>query len=84
MRTSYHPQSERTIQIIEDMLRVCVLDFKGNCDDQLPLIEFLYNNSYHANIGMPPYKALHGRKCRSPICWKEVGERKVLGPELVQ
>ena len=66
------------------MLRTCVLDFKGNWDDHLPLIEFSYNNSYHASIGMPPYEALYGRKCRSPICWEEVGERKVLGPELVQ
>ena len=88
MSTAYHPQtdgqSERIIQTIEDMLRTCVLDFKGNWDDHLPLIEFSYNNSYHANIGMPPYEALYGRKCRSPICWEEVGERKVLGPEIVQ
>ena len=88
MSTAYHPQtdgqSERTIQTIEDMLRSCALDFKGNWDDHLPLVEFSYNNSYHASIGMPPYEALYGRKCRSPICWNEVGERRVLGPELVQ
>ncbi|KAL8104338.1 hypothetical protein AgCh_028521 [Apium graveolens] len=64
MSTVYHPQmdgqSERTIQTIEDMLRVCVLDFKGNWDEHLPLIEFSYNNSYHASIGMPPYEALYG------------------------
>ena len=88
MSTAYHPQtdgqSERTIQTIEDMLRVCALDFKGNWDDHLPLVEFSYNNSYHASIGMPPYEALYGRKCRSPICWEEVGEQKILGPELVQ
>ena len=88
MSTTYHPQtdgqSERTIQTIEDMLRSCALDFKGNWDDHLPLVEFSYNNSYHASIGMPPYEALYGRKCRSPICWNEVGERRVLGPELVQ
>ena len=88
MSTTYHPQtdgqSERTIQTIEDMLRSCALDFKGNLDDHLPLVEFSYNNSYHASIGIPPYEALYGRKCRSPICWNEVGERRVLGPELVQ
>ncbi|KAL8147994.1 hypothetical protein AgCh_005357 [Apium graveolens] len=88
MSTAYHPQtdgqSERTIQTIEDMLRVCVLDFKGNWDEHLPLIEFSYNNSYHASIGMPPYEALYGQKCRSPLYWNEVGEKKVLGPELVQ
>ena len=66
------------------MLRVCALDFKGNWDDHLPLVEFSYNKSYHTSIGMPPYEALYGRKCRSPVCWEEVGERKRLGPELVQ
>ena len=88
MSTAYHPQtdgqSERTIQTIEDMLRVCALDFEGSWDEHLPLVEFSYNNSYHASIGMPPYEALYGRKCRSPICWNEVGERKILGPELIQ
>ena len=66
------------------MLRVCAIDFKGSWDDHLPLVEFSYNNSYHASIGMPPYEALYGRKCRSPVYWEEVGERKMLGPELVQ
>lgn len=88
LSTAYHPQtdgqSERTIQTIEDMLRACVLDFRGNWDDHLPLVEFAYNNSYHASIGMAPYEALYGRKCRSPICWEEVGERKIYGPELVE
>ena len=88
MSTPYHPQTdgycERTIQTIEDMLMVCVLDFKGNWDDHLPLVEFSYNNCYHASIGMPPYEALYGQKCRSPICWEVVGEKKVLGPDLVQ
>ncbi|KAL8104528.1 hypothetical protein AgCh_028665 [Apium graveolens] len=88
MSTAYHPQtdgqSERTIQTIEDMLRVCVLDFEGSWDEHLPLVEFSYNNNYHASIGMPPYEALYGRRCRSPICWEEVGERKILGPELIQ
>ena len=88
MSTAYHPQtdgkSERTIQTIEDMLRVRALDFKGNWDDHLPLIESSYNNSYHASIGMPPYEALYGTKCRSPLYWEEVGERRILGPELVQ
>ena len=69
--TAFHPQtdgqSERTIQTLEDMLRSCVLDFKGNWDQKLPLIEFSYNNSYHASIGMAPFEALYGRKCRSPI-----------------
>jgi len=88
MSTAYHPQtdgqSERTIQTIEDMLRVCAIDFEGSWDEHLPLVEFSYNNSYHASIGMPPYEALYGRKCRSPVYWDEVGERKILGPELIQ
>ena len=88
LSTAYHPQtdgqSERTIQTLEDMLRACIMDFEGSWEDHLPLVEFAYNNSYHASIGMPPYEALYGRKCRSPMCWDEVGERKMLGPELVQ
>jgi hypothetical protein len=59
------------------------MDMKWNWDDHLPLIEFSYNNSYHSSIQMAPYEALYGRKCRSPICWEEVGERKLLGFELV-
>ncbi|KAL8101332.1 hypothetical protein AgCh_033276 [Apium graveolens] len=88
MSTAYQPQTdgqnERTIQTIEDMLRVCAIDFKGNWDEHLLLVEFSYSNSYQASIGMPPYEALYGRKCRSPTCWDEVGERKILGPELIQ
>ncbi|XP_060200298.1 uncharacterized protein LOC132628537, partial [Lycium barbarum] len=75
-------QAEHTIQTLEDMLRACVLDFKGNWDDHLPLIEFSYNNSYHASIGMTPFEALYGRRCRSPIGWFEVGEAELLGPDL--
>ena len=63
---------------------VCVLQFKGSWDTHLPLMEFAYNNNYHSSIGMAPYEALYGRRCRTPICWGEVGERKLIGPELVQ
>ena len=65
------------------MLRACVLDFQKSWNTYLPLIEFAYNNSYHSTIGMAPYEALYGRKCRSPIHWDEMGEKKFLGPELV-
>jgi hypothetical protein len=86
--TAYHPQtdgqSERTIQTLEDMLRACVLDEGGSWDKYLPLVEFAYNNSYHSSIGMAPYEALYGRKCRSPLCWCEVGEKSLVGPDLVQ
>ena len=88
MSTAYHPQtdgqSERTIQTIEDILRVCALDFEGSWDDHLPPVEFSYNNSFHSSIGMPTYEALYGRRFRSPVCWDEVGEHKILGPELVR
>jgi hypothetical protein len=86
--TAYHPQSdgqsERTIQTLEDMLRLCVLDFKGSWIRYLPLVEFAYNNSFQATIGMAPYEALYGRKCRSPLYWDEVGEQQLLGPEMIQ
>ena len=77
--TAFHPQtdgqSERTIQTLEDMLRACVLDFSGSWDTYLPLAEFSYNNSYHPSIDRPPFEMLYGRKCRTPICWGEVGQR---------
>ena len=60
-----------------------MIDFKGNRDDHLPLMEFAYNNSYHSSIGMAPFEALYGRRCRSPIGWFEVGEVSLIGPELV-
>lgn len=86
--TAFHPQtdgqSERVIQILEDMLRAATMDYPGSWDAKLPLVEFTYNNSYQKTIGMAPYEALYGRKCRSPLHWDEVGERIVLGPELVQ
>ena len=65
------------------MLRACALDFGGFWDDYLPLVEFAYNNNYQATIGMPPYEALYGRKCQSPLHWDDVGEKVLLGPELV-
>ncbi|WMV41096.1 hypothetical protein MTR67_034481 [Solanum verrucosum] len=65
------------------MLRACVIDFKGNWGDHLPLIEFAYNNSYHLSIHMALFEALYGRRCRSPIRWFEVGEVTLIGPKLV-
>ena len=88
MSTAYHPQtdgqSERTIQTLEDMLHACAIDFGNGWDVHLPLIEFSYNNSYHASIKAAPFEALYGRKCRSPICWDEVGEAQLIGPDLVR
>ena len=73
MSTAFHPQtdgqSERTIQVLEDMLRACVLDLKGSKEEHLPLVEFVYNNIYQGSIKMEPYEALYRSPCRSPICW---------------
>ena len=86
--TAFHPQtdgqSERVIQVLEDMLRGCVLDFPGNWDRYILLMEFAYNNSYQSSIGMAPYEALYGRRCRTPMCWTEMNEHKIIGPELVK
>ncbi|XP_019228487.1 PREDICTED: uncharacterized protein LOC109209634, partial [Nicotiana attenuata] len=88
LSTAFHPQtdgqSERTVQILEDMLRACVIDFGGQWDQFLPLVEFAYNNSYQSSIEMAPYEALYGRRCRSRIGWFEPGEAKLLGTYLVQ
>ena len=88
MSTSFHPQtdgqSERTIQVLEDMLRACVLDHKGSWEEHFPLVEFSYNNSYQASIQMAPYEAFYGRPCRSPLCWTEVGESSITGPDLIR
>ena len=88
MSTTFHPQTdgqfERTIQVLEDMLRACVLDHKGSWEEHLPLVEFSYNNSYQASIQMAPYEALYGRPCRSPLCWTEVGESSITSPDLIR
>lgn len=86
--TAYHPQtdgqSERTIQTLEDMLRACIIDFGGSWDKYLPLAEFSYNNSYHSSLGMPPFEMLYGRKCRTPVCWGEVGPRELANKEVLE
>nr|GFA92853.1 putative reverse transcriptase domain-containing protein [Tanacetum cinerariifolium] len=73
----------RTIQTLEDMLRACVLDFGKGWDRHLPLVEFLYNNSYHTSIKAAPFEALYGCKCRLPICWAEVRDSKLNGPKII-
>ena len=80
--TAFHPQidgqSEKVIQVLEDMIRGCVLDFSGSWDRYIPLMEFAYNNSYQSSIGMTPYEALYGRRCKTPICWIELDEHKII------
>ncbi|GJT36864.1 putative reverse transcriptase domain-containing protein [Tanacetum coccineum] len=87
MSTAYHPQtdaqSERTIQTLEDMLHACVVDFRNARDKNLPLVEFSYNNIYHTSIKAALFEAFYGHKCRSLVCWAEVGDVQLTGPEIV-
>ncbi|GJV04099.1 putative reverse transcriptase domain-containing protein [Tanacetum coccineum] len=80
----YRDPSERTIQTLEDMLHACAIDFGKGWVNHFPLVEFSYNNSYHASIKATPFEALYGRKCHSPVCWAEVREVQLTGPEIVQ
>ncbi|GJT34548.1 reverse transcriptase domain-containing protein [Tanacetum coccineum] len=84
---AYHPetdgQSKRTIQTLEDMLRACVIDFGKELERHLPLVEFSYNNSYHASIKTAPFEVLYDQKCRSPVCWVEVGDVQLTGPKII-
>jgi hypothetical protein len=86
--SAYHPQTsgqtERVNQILEDMLRACVLDFSPKWDECLPLAEFSYNNSYQESIKMAPFEALYGRRCRTPLNWSEPGERYFFRPDMVK
>ena len=77
-------QSERVIQVLEDMLRSCVIDYECSWDRHIPLVEFVYNNSFQSSIGMAPYEALYGRKCRTPLCWIELSAKKIIGPNSIQ
>ena len=85
--TAYHPQTdgqtEHMNRTLEDMLRACVVDYKDNWEDCLPLCEFAYNNSYHLSIKMAPFEALYGRRCKTPICWEEVVVWSFHGPSIV-
>ena len=70
--TTFHPQtdeqSKKVIQILEDMLRSFVIDYEGSWDRHIPLVEFVYNNSFQSSIGIAPYEALYGRKWRTLLC----------------
>ena len=61
-----------------------MLDFPGSWDRYIPLMEFAYNNSYQTSIGMAAYEALYDRKYRTPICWTDVNEHKVIAPDIVK
>jgi transposase InsO family protein len=85
--SAYHPQTdgqtERVNQILEDMLRACFIQYGKSWDQCLPLAEFSYNNSFQSSLQMAPFEALYGRRCRTPLSWSQVGERKIFGPALV-
>jgi hypothetical protein len=76
-------QTERTNQILEDMLRACALQDKLGWDKRLPYVEFSYNNSYQVSLKISPFEALYGRNCRTPLHWDQPGERQVFGPKIL-
>jgi hypothetical protein len=86
--SAYHPQTdgqtERTNQILEDMLRACALKHGGSWDKSLPYAEFAYNNSYQSSLKMAPFEALCGRKCRTPLFWNQTGENQLFGLEIIK
>jgi len=86
--TAYHPetdgQTERVNQVLEDMLRMYVMDQQTKWEKYLPLVEFSYNNSYHSSIGMAPFEILYGRPCRTPLSWDRLEDRILVGPEIIQ
>ena len=85
--TAFHPQTsgqvERVNQILEDMLRACVISFGMKWEDCLPYAEFSYNSSFQASSGKAQFEILYGRKCRTPLNWSETGERQLLGNDLI-
>jgi transposase InsO family protein len=85
--SAYHPltdgQTERVNQILEDMLRACVMEYPGSWDKNLPWAEFSYNNSYQASLKMAPFEALYGRQCRTPLNWIEPGGKAIFGLDIV-
>ena len=90
LSTAYHletdEQTERVNQVLEDMedmLRMYVMHQQSHWEKYLPLVEFAYNNSYHSSIGMPPFEALYGRPCRTPLSWDRLEDRVIIGPELI-
>ena len=86
--SAYYPQTdgqtERTNQILEDMLRACALQYGTSWDKSLPYAEFSYNNSYQASIEMSHFQALYGRRCRTPLHWDQPGEKQLFGPEIIE
>jgi hypothetical protein len=86
--TTYHPQTdgqtERTIQVLEDMLRACAIRYGTSWNKCLSYAEFSYNNSYQASLKKSPFEALYGRKCRTPLYWDQIGEKQLFGPDIIE
>jgi hypothetical protein len=86
--SAYHPQTdgqtERTNQVLEDMLRACALKYEDSWDKSLPFAKFSYNNSYQASLKMAPFEAFYGRKCRTPLYWSETRESQLFRPEIIK
>src|SRR3954468_14486776 len=86
--TAFHPQSsgqvERVNQILEDMLRACVIYFRKNWEKSLPFVEFAYNNSFQSSLNMAPFEYLYDRRWRTPLNWSETGERQFFGPDMIK
>jgi hypothetical protein len=77
-------QTERTNQILEDMLRACALKYGKSWNNSLPYPEFSYNNSYQASIEMASFETLYGQQCRTPLFWSQTGESQIFGPEVLK
>ena len=88
LSTTYHPESdeetERTNKIIEDMLIMYVMDQLSKSEDYIHLVEFAYNNGYHASLKMSPFETLYGRKCNTPVSWDNPTDRSVVGQKLLK
>src|SRR3954465_3290840 len=86
--TTFYPQSsgqvERVKQILEDMLRACVISFGKNWEKSLPFAEFSYNNSFQSSLNMAPFEFHYGRRCRTPLNRLETGERQLFGPDMIK
>jgi hypothetical protein len=84
---AYHPQmdgqTERVNQILEDILRVCIMEHQGSWDKNLPWVEFSYNNSYQESLKIASFEVLYGCRCRTPLNWIEHGEKVIFGPDLI-
>jgi transposase InsO family protein len=86
--STYHPQTDgqtkRVNQILEDMLRVCALQYGRSWDKSLSYVEFSYNNSYQESLKMALFEMLYGHRCQTLMFWSEAGERKLFGPNIFQ